>query len=888
MNNRCAVIVRWVVVISILTGLWSATYATRYWTSYDYQKSQQAVFGLPQITQAPPLEYPVLDSYSYMFEYFQICHFLSLWQVADSLDPNYGGMIEGETGEVANIVQTDNTQEAIRVWCQYGEMTGDLETYRDNIDAAWVYTMNFPAYSEEGNTDYYRLHNCGWALIAQMMYLDVYGDPTYVTYADSCARYMQTHRLNFNYPDPFYQRLHPLVTGWAAGSLYQYGLYTGEQSYVDSALSMADRVIEWVETDPSRLNTTEVWAMSAGTAMWGICASRFLEEPTYGQTWLSTYASYLDTWQPTGQWNNSWNVWYAHAYHFMYDVTGGQEFFDQAVSNVDMLLAMDTDNDGGIMATSTDPDTVDQTWVSCYLDWMGISYILDELEDRDAGIIAIITPVDTLPLMVGDTVDVTVVAGNLGLDDLGTVPVSITGGFSASANAQLPQGGVDTVVFSPPWILQSHGEIELTAYTNLSGDENPSNDSLTITVQVLTQSAIAGRVYDVHTSEGIGATLMFYHHLYPPEEPYDSTTSDPVTGNYQAAIPIGEYRVVVVPEYPYTPREWSGIQVVAGDTTIFDVLMAPAPLILVDDDDGGHYEDWFIEPLEQLGYDTYYWDVSERDNPGAALLEFRDAVWFTGNASSQALSPEEISSMEDYLDAGGNLLITGQDIESSLEGTTFASDYLHAQIGTHSVIQRILDGVAGDPVSGGMSLMIVGAGGAQNQSSPGVVTAISGGVEIFHYNSIPPTSGAVRYDGGSYKTIVMTFGVEGVSALGGTNSRQELMESVLVWFDPVITVPKPVISIPLTFGLRQNYPNPFNAATRISFELPVQSKVALTIFNVLGERVRTLVNNSLESGSHSVIWDGKDATGTVCASGVYLYRLQVGELSDTKKLVVLR
>jgi hypothetical protein len=887
--NHSAARGRWVLCVLVLFWLQALVYATPYWTPEDYQRSRQAVFGPPEFVQIPPPDLVPLDTYSYLFEYFQICHFLSLWQVADSTSPDFGGMIEGETGSVASIIQTDNTQEAIRVWCRYAEMTGDLDTYRHNIDAAWVYTMNFPAYSEEGATDYYRVHNCGWGLVAHMKYLDVYGDPTYTEYADSCARYMQTHLLSFNPPDPFYQRLNPLVTGWAAGSLYMYGEYTGEQSYIDSALSMADRVIVWIEEDPSRLSTTEVWAMSGGTAMWGICASRFQEDPTYGQTWLATYGDYLDTWQATGEWNNSWNVWYAHAYHYMYDITVEMEFHQQAVSNVDMLLVMDTDNDGGIMATSTDPDTVDQTWVSCYLNWMGIAKIIDGLPDRDAGIVAVVAPYDTLPHMVGEPIAVTVVAGNLGVDPLGTVPVHVMGEYSSSATANLPMGGLDTVLFSPPWTPQMHGEFVLTAYTDLAGDEDRSNDSISIDVTVLAQSAIAGRVYDGETQDGISAMLRFYHHLYPPEMPFDTTATDPMSGYYEAAVPVGEYRVEVVPEYPYTNREYSGVLVEVGDTTVFDIELVPAPVVLVDDDGGYNFESWFLESLAELGVDSYNWDVFRRGSPGDSLQDFLVAVWFSGDESGDVLTSMDLSDLEAFLDGGGNLLLTGQDLEACLEGTAFLTNYLHAEIGAYHVGSYMVNGVPDDPVSHDVNLLLTGAGGAQNQHSQGEVFAVTGGVEFLNYSTTPPRPGGVRFDGGTYKAILLTFGLEAVSGVATTTTREEFLHRALQWFDPQFSVPETVPFVPLTASLGQNYPNPFNVSTVIPFEVPVRSVVWLVIYNILGQRVRVLANGQdMLPGLHRMVWDGCDGDGQEVSSGVYIYQAQAGEYGEARKMVVLR
>lgn len=85
------------------------------------------------------------------------------------------------------------------------------------------------------------------------------------------------------------------------------------------------------------------------------------------------------------------------------------------------------------------------------------------------------------------------------------------------------------------------------------------------------------------------------------------------------------------------------------------------------------------------------------------------------------------------------------------------------------------------------------------------------------------------------------------------------------------------------FHLQQNYPNPFNPTTTIRYAVPQRSLVTLTVFNVLGQQVATLVNGDVEPGYHEVRFD---ATGL--ASGVYLYRIQAGSYVDAKKLLLIR
>jgi hypothetical protein len=88
---------------------------------------------------------------------------------------------------------------------------------------------------------------------------------------------------------------------------------------------------------------------------------------------------------------------------------------------------------------------------------------------------------------------------------------------------------------------------------------------------------------------------------------------------------------------------------------------------------------------------------------------------------------------------------------------------------------------------------------------------------------------------------------------------------------------------PLTFHLSQNYPNPFNPVTMISYQLPAISDVELNIFNLLGQKVVTLVSEKQNQGNHQVSWD---ASGF--ASGVYYYRIEAGEFVDIKKMVLIK
>jgi len=94
--------------------------------------------------------------------------------------------------------------------------------------------------------------------------------------------------------------------------------------------------------------------------------------------------------------------------------------------------------------------------------------------------------------------------------------------------------------------------------------------------------------------------------------------------------------------------------------------------------------------------------------------------------------------------------------------------------------------------------------------------------------------------------------------------------------------------IPATFHLFQNFPNPFNPETKIRFALTQSSHVVINIYNTLGQQIVTLVDAQYAAGFHNVRWDGKNRNGTQVSSGVYLYRIQAGEFSQLRKMILIR
>ncbi len=95
-------------------------------------------------------------------------------------------------------------------------------------------------------------------------------------------------------------------------------------------------------------------------------------------------------------------------------------------------------------------------------------------------------------------------------------------------------------------------------------------------------------------------------------------------------------------------------------------------------------------------------------------------------------------------------------------------------------------------------------------------------------------------------------------------------------------------TLPKSFHLTQNYPNPFNPSTSINFQLPSSEKVTLIIYNALGQKVKTLINDIRQPGYYRIIWNGTNNMGVNVASGIYIYRMKAGKYIAAKKMVLLK
>jgi hypothetical protein len=132
--------------------------------------------------------------------------------------------------------------------------------------------------------------------------------------------------------------------------------------------------------------------------------------------------------------------------------------------------------------------------------------------------------------------------------------------------------------------------------------------------------------------------------------------------------------------------------------------------------------------------------------------------------------------------------------------------------------------------------------------------------------------------------------VEEDRSLGIHNPRYaySLLAVSLQKLDPTTDIQLIDDTAPQTYSLEQNYPNPFNPTTNIKYTIPREGNVNIEVYDITGKLVNTLVNQSMNSGTYNVTWNGTNNSGQNVVSGIYIYRIQANDFVSVKKMILLK
>ena len=336
--------------------------------------------------------------------------------------------------------------------------------------------------------------------------------------------------------------------------------------------------------------------------------------------------------------------------------------------------------------------------------------------------------------------------------------------------------------------------------------------------------------------------------------------------------------------------------------------------MLLVDDSGGETDEfgksiisYYEEALIQAGISYYSnWSIYSDGIPAIDILNnYRTLVWVTGS-NQQTLVISEQAEIKDYLDNGGSLLITGQNIGKDLvssgseSDSLFYANYLKAEYladdpGVGSNI--LMTGIENDPISGGYRpyFYLSSGNSANNQTSPDIIAPINeatGAMEYFGTGVMGKKSG-IKYEG-DYRIVYYSFGIEGINEFVSLNiTRADILKRSIGWLqeDPSIVLSVPEISaeiLPREFLLKQNYPNPFNSTTVIPYVLFDKGTVDMVIYDISGRQIRSYRQYHTAPGIYRFRWDGRNDSGKLVTSGIYLYCLRYKDQKHVKRFTLLK
>jgi len=305
----------------------------------------------------------------------------------------------------------------------------------------------------------------------------------------------------------------------------------------------------------------------------------------------------------------------------------------------------------------------------------------------------------------------------------------------------------------------------------------------------------------------------------------------------------------------------------------FELLLGLPDIVIVDDDGAAtgssDYQTYFTDALEAAEMVHVVWDLAERDLPELDwLADFSAVIWFSGD-NQIPLDAERTLLIADYLDGGGNILMTGQNMATGdMTVTNLVHDYFAAEVLESDIITP---NVYGDPGHEFFDIndrfAIANSEAANNQSATDSYNILEGGSSIFMYPFLGGASCGSSVKNETYSAVMLGFGLEALTHFGTAtdNSRGEVIKRLLEWMrTPTTSIIENTLQVPGTLGITSSYPNPFNPTIRFDIRMSMGDVGILQIMNIRGRLVESIELE--QSGSMSWTPSGN------LAGGVYFAR----------------
>jgi subtilisin family serine protease len=334
-------------------------------------------------------------------------------------------------------------------------------------------------------------------------------------------------------------------------------------------------------------------------------------------------------------------------------------------------------------------------------------------------------------------------------------------GVEAQVDAE---GRFELVLGSGEYHLQAkafgHAPLTHRAVTVTAGSQ--------VTVQLALVPAAQGRLSGRLRGQGVPVAGKFR----VMESPLPALSVD-VSGTFTMELPVGSYRGVGS-ALGFEAATSPSFSIQEGEVTelVLDLEALP-PLLVIDGDGDKHYERYFEQALD-LPHKRLKQEDLKGLMSGSFLSQYQVVIWFTGNQRRDIFSSQDQLALKSFLDDGGRLLLTGQDLASSIKRTHLLSRSLGVKVVNRS--SRTFE-VGGE----GLSFKILGGDGAKNQRFPDHLDAMPGRRSEVFLRYQGGKGAAVRFHSGKARAILLGFGFEGVSI---ATTRKALLDHCMAWLRP--------------------------------------------------------------------------------------------------------
>ncbi len=323
--------------------------------------------------------------------------------------------------------------------------------------------------------------------------------------------------------------------------------------------------------------------------------------------------------------------------------------------------------------------------------------------------------------------------------------------------------------------------------------------------------------------------------------------------------------------------------------TSFAVMCSDPRLLIIDDDLGADFEKYYKAACDSNGVLYHLYSVQTAGSPSAeTLMHYPVVFWFTGNDDSTTLTSADVAGLTTFLNSGRSLMLSGQNIAQDLAGQSFLTEYLHAELVSESIGRPYMVGLGPDPITRGETIVLAGAGGANNARHTDGIRPLGGALGSAFFKDHPDTTtyGIIRFSG-SYRLVFFSVPFEAIDhATSRYLQKWTLVRRILEYFGERVPGVEQPTQPPVTSGRLQLRvsPNPARSgAVNVRLLTPQlithhSSLITLSVFDPAGRLVQQAAFGSLNS--ETVLSLGS------LRPGVYLVRATSNSERASARLIV--